>query len=157
MYQASNKHDYTIQMTNWLHRQEAVDCFTWYLKWIRQGGYEATEEIRSNPLSASLHETAIAILPAVSHTPQPTTSLTNPQITYQIASTLPPALHGIPVQNIIHNHNTTQFMPAVQAFLNKHSSLITAHLFNSFDLYKCIMVCLPNIPQANTNSLMDII
>ena len=34
-YRASNKRDYTIQMTNWLHRQEAVDRFTWYLKWIR--------------------------------------------------------------------------------------------------------------------------
>ena len=156
-YRASNKRDYTIQMTNWLRRQEAVDRFTWYLKWIRQGGYEATEKIRSNPLSASLHETAIAVLPAASHTPQPTTSPTNSQITYQIASTLPPALRGIPAQKIIHDHNATQFMPAVQAFLNKDSSPITAHLFDGFDLYKRITVRLPNIPQANANSLVDVI
>ena len=48
-------------------------------------------------------------------------------------------------------------MPAVQAFLNKHSSPITAHLFDGFDLYKRITVRLPNIPQANANSLVDVI
>ncbi|TFK35383.1 hypothetical protein BDQ12DRAFT_567084, partial [Crucibulum laeve] len=36
-YRASNKKDYTIQMTVWLQHQEAVDCFTQFLDWIKQG------------------------------------------------------------------------------------------------------------------------
>ncbi len=32
-YRASNKKDYTIQMTVWLSQQEAVDCFTAFLNW----------------------------------------------------------------------------------------------------------------------------
>ncbi|EDR03415.1 uncharacterized protein LACBIDRAFT_331514 [Laccaria bicolor S238N-H82] len=140
------------QMTSWLHRQEAIDRFTWYLKWMREGGYEATEKIRSTALSASLHDTATAVVPAASHTPQPTMLSTNSHVPYQMASTIPAALCGIPVQKIIHNHNATQFIPAIQAFLNKHSSPITANPFDGFDLYKHITVCLPNIPQANANT-----
>ena len=33
-YRASNKRDYTIQMTRWLQRQEAMDLRTAYLQWL---------------------------------------------------------------------------------------------------------------------------
>ncbi|KIY51095.1 hypothetical protein FISHEDRAFT_12666, partial [Fistulina hepatica ATCC 64428] len=36
-YRASNKRDYTVQMTRWLDRQEAVDHFSLYLQWRRNG------------------------------------------------------------------------------------------------------------------------
>ncbi|KAG6901439.1 hypothetical protein DXG01_001133, partial [Tephrocybe rancida] len=36
-YRASNKNDYTIQMMNWLSRQESVDRFTRYLEWVEHG------------------------------------------------------------------------------------------------------------------------
>ena len=33
--------------------------------------------------------------------------------------------------HVFHDHNATQFLPAIQAFLNKPSSPITAHLFDT--------------------------
>ena len=33
-YRASNKQDYTIQMTRWLQRQEAMDLRASYLRWL---------------------------------------------------------------------------------------------------------------------------
>ncbi|GLB45390.1 putative zn-finger domain-containing protein [Lyophyllum shimeji] len=42
-YRASSKKDYTIQMTHWLRRQEAVDRFTLYLEWARGGGVQASD------------------------------------------------------------------------------------------------------------------
>jgi hypothetical protein len=152
-YRALNKRDYTIQMTNWLRRQEAIDRFTWYLEWFSQGGYEAAGKISTSLLPVSPDEAATAVLPAASPTPPSP----NPLTTYQIASTLPAALRGIPARKIILNHNATQFIPAVQAFLNKHSSPITVQPFDGFDLYKRITIRLPNIPQANPNNLVNIV
>lgn len=40
-YRASNKKDYTAQMTRWLSRQEAIDRFSVYLEWCRNGSYRA--------------------------------------------------------------------------------------------------------------------
>ncbi|KIK08109.1 hypothetical protein K443DRAFT_85406, partial [Laccaria amethystina LaAM-08-1] len=149
----ANQRDYTIQMTNWLRRQEAIDRFTWYLEWFSQGGYEAAGKISTSLLPVSPDEAATAVLPAASPTPPSP----NPLTTYQIASTLPAALRGIPARKIILNHNATQFIPAVQAFLNKHSSPITVQPFDGFDLYKRITIRLPNIPQANPNNLVNIV
>lgn len=49
-YRASNKKDYTIQMTHWLRRQEAVDRFTLYLEWVKNGAYRPSENSTSSSL-----------------------------------------------------------------------------------------------------------
>ncbi|KAF8987341.1 hypothetical protein BDZ89DRAFT_1202723, partial [Hymenopellis radicata] len=54
-YRASNKKDYTIQMTVWLSRQEAVDRFVAFLNWCRNGSYHpvgSADTPRSDPKEA---------------------------------------------------------------------------------------------------------
>ncbi|KAK0220172.1 hypothetical protein IW262DRAFT_1448538 [Armillaria fumosa] len=44
-YRASNRWDYTIQMTRWLSQQEAVDRFTSYIDWWKAGLYSSNGAI----------------------------------------------------------------------------------------------------------------
>ncbi|KAF8881119.1 hypothetical protein BD779DRAFT_1675607 [Infundibulicybe gibba] len=138
-YRASNKKDYTIQMTRWLQRQEAVDRFTWYLEWAKDGSYKPTQ-----------------VQP---HCILPTSTTLTVQRTpiYTVALHHPKELRGIEAQAIIVNHNATQFLPAVQTFLANHGSRILAQPFDGFNLFKRIVLRLPNIPQANPNDLINIV
>ncbi|KAJ6490457.1 hypothetical protein DFH09DRAFT_1252659 [Mycena vulgaris] len=138
-YRASNKHDYIIQMTQWLRRQEAVDRFTLYLEWVRNGGYKRSEDV-----SCTLITPPVLADPEGVVVHQPTRAA--PSKTYQIAKTHPSELTNIPAADIIAGHDAVYFLEAVKAYISPHSNLIPQP-FDRFNLYK----------EANCNNHRNIV
>ncbi|PSR97599.1 hypothetical protein PHLCEN_2v4306, partial [Hermanssonia centrifuga] len=147
-YRASNKKDYIAQMTKWLSRQEAVDRFTVYLEWYKNGEYKPT----SQALTQALPEPAISVDPG-------TITANSRMSTYQVAATHPATLRAVPASNIIHikGLGATQFLPALHEFLIAHGSSIVPHTFDKFDLFKQLIIQLPVLPETGKNKCKNII
>ena len=101
-YHASNKKDYTRQMTNWLQRQEAVDQFSLYLSWIAKGSLPGNAGEQQELVQEMVCEAGPAeILPDTTESSSATGIAVsiggNQQIetTYHMATNHPPGLHGI--------------------------------------------------------------
>ncbi|KAF8870929.1 hypothetical protein BD779DRAFT_1614010 [Infundibulicybe gibba] len=149
-YRASNKKDYTKQMTDWLRRQESVDRFTLYLDWSKNG------EI-PGPLQQKRGSDENITITNIAH-PTPEGESTKTIIrTYQVAKHHPPGLRGIQAGNIIINHGATRFLEAVHTFVSKNGSPIVPQSFDGFDLFKRITLLLPHIPQASPNERQNIV
>lgn len=95
-YRATNKKDYTYQMTIWLERQEAVDQFQTYLDWCRRGGLSthhsaqvATLADHSEPPESDADDTENAVV--VEET-SPSSSIAKPSLSYKVAKNHPRAL-----------------------------------------------------------------
>ncbi|KAG7085416.1 hypothetical protein E1B28_002977 [Marasmius oreades] len=76
-YRASNKKDYTIQMTRWLQRQEAVDRFSLFLDWMKRGMFKS--DGRREPVTAGVIPPAVVTNDTNPHspsTPKPNTVTT---------------------------------------------------------------------------------
>ncbi|OCH83751.1 hypothetical protein OBBRIDRAFT_808769 [Obba rivulosa] len=155
-YRASNHRDYLIQMVTWLQRQEAVDSFSVYLEWCRQGslriqqhlGVRLIDDEVENPLppphsdsSSSDSELELQQPPV-----QSTTSTTSRQ--YQLAAKGPRALRGITAARIILEHHAPRFLDAIRTFLRSYGSAFEPQLFDGFDLHSRLAVQLPFIPAT---------
>ncbi|THG92911.1 hypothetical protein EW026_g8163 [Hermanssonia centrifuga] len=145
-YRASNKKDYTAQMTKWLSRQEAVDRFTVYLEWYTNGEYNPDTHASTQALEAAMPVDPGSIASQGSQRP-----------TYHVAATHPPSLRAIRASNIIQGHGATQFLPALHAFLKSHGSSIVPHTFDKFDLFKQLVIQLPVLPEAGKNKCKNVI
>lgn len=167
-YRASNRKDYTIQMTNWLRRQEAVDRFTFFLKWCRDGSYSTAGEIvtarvdvgdEAEPdVDTGAHHQALAAPSTSVHVSSETEApVSLPTRTFRVAVKHPPGLRGVPASHIIKQHNASRFLEAVQALLDSSNCPISAKPFDSFDLFKRITLPLPEIPQASHTALKNIV
>ncbi|PSR97570.1 hypothetical protein PHLCEN_2v4309 [Hermanssonia centrifuga] len=150
-YRASNKKDYTAQMTKWLSRQEAVDRFTVYLEWYTNGEYKPTPQASKTQV--------LPEGPAISVDPGSITLADSRRSTYQVAATHPAFLHAVPASNIIHSHGlgATQFLPALHNFLIAHGSSIIPHTFDKFDLFKQLVIQLPVLPETGKNKCKNVI
>ncbi|KAF7971991.1 hypothetical protein HWV62_19343 [Athelia sp. TMB] len=135
-YRASNKKDYTSQMTVWLARQEAVDRFQAYLNWCRTGPLSFHRSPHN--LVNSHHAPGPSVDPLADHedeseaitiTPSPTPSAAQ---LYKVAKHHPPSLTSIPATQIIENHGAGRFLEAISAFLVHHNSSIQPHRFDTF-------------------------
>ncbi|KAJ7193265.1 hypothetical protein GGX14DRAFT_593074 [Mycena pura] len=146
-YRASNKRDYIIQMTKWLRRQEAVDRFTLYLEWMRNGAYKRAEDLSRLPVTLSDDTEAVVVT-----RPTPAT----PSATYQIAKTHPSGLSNILAADIIAGHDAGYFLSAVKAYISPHSTLIPQP-FDRFNLYKRLTFVLPSIREASRNHSRNIV
>ncbi|KAJ7867072.1 hypothetical protein B0H14DRAFT_3084139 [Mycena olivaceomarginata] len=142
-YRASNKRDYIIQMTQWLHRQEAVDRFTLYLKWMRNGTYKSWVNALQ-PLVEDLD--SVFVTPtSMDHTrASPAAS----QMTYKIAKSHPTSLANISVANIV--------VEAVKAYISSYLPL-EPQPFVRFNLYKHLTFALPAIPKASLNNRQNVV
>lgn len=177
-YRASNKRDYTIQMVNWLHRQEAVDHFDIYLKWICQQRSSSTQNsidsLTAQLSDSGLHgaedvddiepDESVVLTPAAafSHVPAhcASTSLvaaSAPASISHVARRPPPHLRSITAEKIIEGHGASEFLPATQQFLRSHGSNLTPRLFDPFDLFKQIIIQLPLIPEVSKNHRRDVV
>ena len=163
-YRASNKKDYTRQMTNWLWRQEAVDRFSLYLNWIANGSLPGNAGERQELVQEIVREAGpVDILPDAAESSSATGIAVsiggNQQIetTYHTATNHPPGLRGIRASVIISDHGASRFLEAVQTFISAHGSPITPHLFDGFDLFKRITVLLPAIPHASPSDHKNIV
>ncbi|KAJ7749142.1 hypothetical protein B0H16DRAFT_1847253 [Mycena metata] len=147
-YRASNKRDYTIQMTNWLRRQEAVDRFTLYLEWERKGSYQPGEQVSRVPITPPASDDPEGIVVA------PTS--TSPAATYKIAKLHPRELTNIPAVDIIAGHGAGYFLEALKAYISPFSPLIPQP-FDRFNLYKRLTFTLPAIPEASATSRRNVV
>ncbi len=144
-YHASNKCDYTVQMTTWLHHQEAVDRFTVYLHWCRNRVYlSVPTTVNNDGIDGDI------ILPPTNIQWQ-NPSLSSLQIQNHcvtVASTHPQDLCHIPASKLVKCHNAQHFLDALHLFLHNRSSPMVPKVFNTFNLYHCLTVQLPVIPEA---------
>ncbi|KAJ6524347.1 hypothetical protein B0H19DRAFT_1215001 [Mycena capillaripes] len=147
-YRSSNKRDYIIQMTNWLRRQEAVDRFTLYLQWERNGAYKQGESVSQVPITPSDDDAEGGVI--VTSTP------TSPAKTYRIAQHHPSALTNIPASDIIAGHKAGYFLEAVKAYISPFSVLLPQP-FDRFNLYKRLTFTLPAIAEASNNNRQNVV
>ncbi|KAI0690630.1 hypothetical protein BC835DRAFT_1280656 [Cytidiella melzeri] len=149
-YRASNKHDYTVQMTRWLSRQEAVDRFTVYLDWCKRGEY--------SPLSAT-YMTTISELPLDDDEPNSTESHHKQATTqpYKVAAASPRHLQGISVADISSRLGVSQFLPALRVYLQSRNCLVNIYERDGFDLYKELVVHLPPVSEVSRTKLKNVV
>ncbi|KAK6969575.1 hypothetical protein R3P38DRAFT_3336834 [Favolaschia claudopus] len=153
-YRASNKRDYIIQMTQWLRRQEAVDRFTLYLEWIRNGAYKP-KATASSALPGTDAD-GVVVVQVVQATPSAAASAPKVSKTYEIAKHHPAALSNIPAHQIISDHHASYFLPAVKAYILPHSPL-DPQPYDRFNLYKRLTFTLPAIAEANSHNRQNIV
>ncbi|PSR75513.1 hypothetical protein PHLCEN_2v9097, partial [Hermanssonia centrifuga] len=123
-YRASNKHDYTIQMVNWLCRQEAVDRFTAYIQFAQP----------QTPVPKTKVEPGTLIIQSTCSMDQSSFQL--PSASSRISRAPARELKNISAARIIDDHKATQFLPAVKHYLWKHRCFLSPQPFDTFNLYK---------------------
>ncbi|KAH9947697.1 hypothetical protein B0H21DRAFT_778363 [Amylocystis lapponica] len=132
-YRASNKKDYTVQMTRWLSRQEAIDRFGVYLECS-----DADIIVSRSDSQPQDHEVAV-----------------NHQDDIHCNCTV--SIKKTTTYRIVLDHNASQFLHALQTFLRGNGSLIIPQPFDRFDLFKCLVFHLPDVAEANSNKLLNIV
>ncbi|KAJ3487506.1 hypothetical protein NLI96_g3483 [Meripilus lineatus] len=158
-YRASNKRDYTIQMTHWLIRQEKVDRYATYLFWLRNSNYQPSVP---SPTPHGVVSTSSFSLPSTSRSiaqlPTETVSASVQQLSsfhYHIAET--PPLRNIAASTIIEKHGASRFLPALSLFLSSHGIRIVPHTFDRFHLYTQMVFFLPVIPEVSPTKTKNIL
>ena len=156
-YRASNKRDYVVQMTRWLQRQEALDLRAAYLQWLNvliepknDSGQEPEEPTDDG--EAEYHREARiadAILTELK-TEQA------PSFTYKIAKKSP--FPNTPVSHLTSAYGATEFLPALQSFLNEHMpNSLNPNQFDCFDIYNTVSILLPSRPHvSDTKRLISV-
>src|ERR1700683_1524249 len=149
-YHASNKQDYTIQMTWWLQRQEAMDLRTAYLQWLNvliesdldsepiedydDGEAEYDHEVgHANTVLAEFKADAA------------------PLFTYKMAKK--PPFPNTTVAQLTSAYGATEFLPALQIFLDHNMPhnvpTLKPNQFDRFDIYNAISILLPSKPHVS--------
>ncbi|PBK68122.1 hypothetical protein ARMSODRAFT_988855 [Armillaria solidipes] len=158
-YRASNRRDYTIQMTRWLSRQEAVDKFSTYLDWCQAGKYDMNDNGSVNLLLPGLTIPSASMMPAAI-TPafnQASPSSHLPTRMFQVSKRHPVDLQGIRASKIIQGHNAPRFLEALEAYLRQHGSMLHPQTFDTFNLYRRLTMELPPIPEASRKKYTNVI
>lgn len=134
-YAASSRKDYTIQMTRWLQRQEAVIWFDQYLAWRNGNGTDS--DIPSD--SENDESSQRAPPPALLEQP-PTRS--HGTASYRIA--LKPHLPQKTVQYLEQHHGAVCFLSALKDFLGPHEhQIFKPTIHDRFDVFTNLVVLLP--------------
>ena len=151
-YRASNKKDYTIQMTTWLRRQESVDRFAMYLYWCRNSrpGTSVSEEGRIEPGSGDYFLSKNQARRLTERVSKEESTRT-----YHVPAKHPPRLRAVPASQIIIEHHALQFLPAVRKFLRSHECYLEPRTFDDFHLFNKISLELPCIPEVSRNKWRD--
>ena len=162
-YRASNKRDYVIQMTHWLQCQEAMDLRAAYLQWLNiliesQEDLDVLDPDPEEPMEdddgedehrqEAIHANAVlAELKAEQA----------PSFTYKVAKKSP--FPNTSVARITSAYGATEFLPALQTFLNDHlpRNTLKPNQFDRFDIYNVISILLPSKPHvSNTKCLISV-
>ncbi|KAJ7059962.1 Zn-finger domain-containing protein [Mycena amicta] len=137
-YRATNKRDYTEQMTLWLQRQEAVARRTAYIAWVtakrqrgqRPQGWKKDADFEDDS-DDEVEENVVAL---------PLTLL--PTKLYSIAKY--PAFKNRRLDYIHESYGATEFLPALTAFLKTNfRSFMTPSQHDYFDIWKQITLKMP--------------
>ncbi|KAG6809061.1 hypothetical protein H0H92_001751 [Tricholoma furcatifolium] len=124
-YRASNRRDYTEQMTLWLQRQEAVALRTSYIEWLQL----------SRDASGHEDHTLEALLPR--------------STSYSIAKKAPFTDRSI--EDLITHYGAVDFLSAFTTFIRKHIVRApTLSNYDRFNVYRQLTIRLP--PNRHINS-----
>ncbi|KAG1837057.1 hypothetical protein F4604DRAFT_1942604 [Suillus subluteus] len=145
-YCATNKRDYEEQMTLWLQRQEAVFLRAAYLDWLAQHpllpaghaeprsfdpGFDSDSDSESEETEAA--------------SPNTTSSLvTSKEVTHILAKA--PVHPHQSVEKIVTAHGATDFLPALQTFLQKNlpqTTGVVPGVHDHFDVYRQAVIVAP--------------
>jgi hypothetical protein len=158
-YRASNRQDYTIQMTKWLPCQEALDLHTSYLHWLAQleskGQCGADDE--------DLDDYDVEKVEEVEEVEEIERDEGNPGVTkitdlidsdvpraYQVAKV--PSVQDMSVTDLEHGHDAVDFITALDKFLRLHlPHAPRPNSFDHFDIYKPISVLRPSMPHVSNS------
>ncbi|KAI5990101.1 hypothetical protein EDD15DRAFT_2170625 [Pisolithus albus] len=137
-YAASNRRDYTIQMTRWLQRQEAVIWFSSFLAW--RNGNKHPVPHPADDCSGSDESDAPPPLPSGS--------------SYRVSKR--PQFLRRTVQYLQENHGAVDFLHALQDFLSTSTlghQYFQPNLNDRFDCFSNVVIRLPpHDYMANTTS-----
>jgi hypothetical protein len=150
-------------MTRWLQRQEAMDFRTGYLRWLNilieseeNPDFLELEEpdVANDGGEAEYHQEAgnmDAILAELKTEVAPSSSFT-----YNVAKKSPFPNTSLP--HIISAYGATEFLPALQSFLDKHMPCsLKPNQFDCFDIYNAISILLPSKPHvSDTKRLISV-
>ncbi len=156
-YRAPNKSDYTIQMTCWLRQQASVDRFAWYIDWCKAGRYHTDPPSQADEDD----DTSVSIASHSPASPEATSTLVTvsqtPAQAFCISAWHPVNLRGVSAMKINCGHNASQFLEALKLYIHQHGSVMDPQPFDTFDLYQCVTVELPAIPEASNKKLKNVI
>ncbi|KAF8589286.1 hypothetical protein K439DRAFT_1612873 [Ramaria rubella] len=146
--QASSHHDYIIQMTKWITRQEKIHVFTAYLQWQVVTGDINEGHSEEEPIDMISESTA--------HFAAQEEEI-NFGHTYHVAKHA--SFPNTSVPTIIEQFGAGHFLLALAAFLkhiNPHGeSSLNEHM--CFDLYKRVRFSLCSIQKISYTALTDIV
>lgn len=158
-YRASNKRDYTIQMTRWLQRQEAMDLRAAYLQWLNVL-IELDEDSDTNLLDPDSEESigdddgeaeydhevghAVTVLAELK-------AEAAPLFTYKTAKK--PPFPNTTVTRLTSAYGATEFLSVLQIFLDHNMPhnvrALRPNQFDRFDVYNAISILLPSKPHVS--------
>ena len=142
-YRASNKRDYTEQMTLWLQRQEAIVLRCAYLTWLnltREDQYEEIGDI--GEMEEENDEEGGQPVLVERRTPAPEVLTLSDTTIYRIAKH--PAYPNVPIQRIEMEHGAMDFLPMLARFLKKFLPRAPSpSRYDCFDVYRQITLEVP--------------
>ncbi|KAG1816422.1 uncharacterized protein BJ212DRAFT_1446949 [Suillus subaureus] len=145
-YRATNKHDYEEQMVLWLQRQEAVFLQGAYLDWLAQvplshGWTQDDSNTYDSDLDSDLdsHETP----PYDSDSDLDLDSHETEQMMHVLAKA--PVHPHRSVQEIVTSHGATDFLTALQCFIQKNipGCTVIPGVQDHFDVYRQVIIVMP--------------
>jgi hypothetical protein len=155
-YRASNKCNYVIQMTCWLQRQEAMDLRAVYLQWlniqIKSQEHLGILDPELEELMEDYDDGEAEYRREADHVDTVLAELKTeaaPSFTYKIAKKAP--FPNTSVARITSAYGATEFLPALQRFLENHlpHNTLKPNQFDRFDIYNTISILLPSKPHVS--------
>ncbi|KAJ7183395.1 hypothetical protein C8R46DRAFT_884092 [Mycena filopes] len=158
-YKASNRRDYTSQMTVWLRRQEAVHKFGTYLQWAAPGYVARPAGIDEETPTVAPPEPP----PPVAEDLDDEGDLEEPQPTITSSTTYAVAKNAgfpdITAASIAADFHAPDFLFNLSEFLHSHSIIppIEPSETSPFQVYKKLSLNLPAIAGVGTKTVKDTI
>lgn len=154
-YRASNKRDYAEQMAIWLQRREAMWLRESYLMWLdkripsmiktsEDNVMDEEEDVIEHPMN--LNQRDINITTSRDH-----------KLNSRYSLAKQPPHKNLTVEKLTQKFGTTNFLPALSAFLRLHfpRTTLTPNYRDRFDAYKQIVLSLPSNRYLGERILMD--
>jgi hypothetical protein len=135
-YRASSRHDYTIQMTQWITRQEKVHAFGMYVAWSCPD--EGEEEDENPEAGKEVDTTAVAW-------------------SFHLAKQ--PGFRNTPVWRIMQDFRATHFLHALSAYMARKVPGNTRRINEntSLNLYKRVRFTLGSTQETDDDTVSDVV
>jgi hypothetical protein len=158
-YRASNKRDYVEQMALWLQRHEAMWLRESYLIWvdkrmasmIRSSEDDVMDEMDEEEVDVThgdnMNQRYINVTP----------NRRDLKLNFIYSLAKQPPHPNLTVEKLTQTFGTTNFLPALSAFLRQNlpGTTITPSYRDRFDAYKQIVLSLPSNRYLGERTLMD--